>query len=222
MTLNLGVLPNVLFSPKTAFESIKDKTTMGDGILMYILISAISFILSSLITLATLGSIVSPAGAAYEMTVAIVGFIVGLVIGIIFMIIIALVAAKIATALTKGNYSLDKTVGFLGYAQIVGLIMSIVIILLIITMGNSAIGPGGGMSASAAGTIGILGIVTFIWQLYVNGAAVAVANDVGLGIGIVSYFIAALIIGLIMVVVVVAAIAAIGLSMWSAGTFGGF
>ena len=226
MALDLGVLPKVLFSPKAAFESIKDKTSMGDGIIMYLILGIVSFIISAIITIAAFGTMVSPGGAAFGTGWAIVGLVIGLVVGIVFLIIVALLAAKIATALTKGNYNMEKTVGFLGYGEIVGLVMGVLISLVMVGVGYSlvSVGPGGIPAAnmSALGIISMLGIMAFIWQLYVNGAGVAVANDVGLGIGIVSYFVAALIIGLIVAVVVVAIIAAVGLSMWNAGAFGGF
>lgn len=226
MTLDLGVLPKVLFSPRAAFESIKDKTNMGDGIIMYLILGIVSFIISAIITMAAFGTMVSPGGAAFGIGWAIVGLVIGLVIGIVFLIIIALLAAKIATALTKGNYNMDKTVGFLGYGEIVGLVMGVLISLVMVGIGFNfaSVDPNSvpAVNMGALGALSILGIIAFIWQLYVNGTGVAVANDVGTGIGIVSYFIAALIIGLIVAAIAVAIIAAIGISMWNAGAFGGF
>jgi len=229
MTINIGVLGQVLFNPRKAFESIKEQTSMGDGILMYIILNVIGGIIGMVVTYAAWGGIVTQRGVALGMGNWAVSLIVGLIIGVIVLITVALLASKIAASIGKGKDSLDKTVGFLGYAEVVNLVMGILMaVVMVAIMGNAystaLSGSVQGTAGAAIGSlaiIGILGVLAFIWMLYVGGSAVAVANDVSLGAGIVSYFIAALIVGLIVSVIVVAGLMTMGLSMLNSGYFPG-
>jgi len=50
-------------------------------------------------------------------------------------------------------------------------------------------------------TMGVISIVSLIWTLIVSGYAVSVANDVSFGHGVLSYFVAAIIIGVITAII---------------------
>lgn len=210
MSLNIGVLGQVLFSPKAAFESIKDKTTMMDGIIMLVILSILGSILGMVITLAVSGAIVTTQGAALTMSNWVLSLVLDLVVGIIVLIAVGWLSSVLAKSIGKGTGDMGKTVGMLGYTEIVNLIIGILASIIIVAMAgslvNAAVTGNAGATLGFLGVVGILAIIGFIWTLYVGGAAVAVANDTSLGAGIASYFIASIIIGLVVVGVIFAAV----------------
>jgi len=210
MSLNIGVLGQVLFSPKKAFEGIKDSTTMVDGIIMLVILSVLGSIIGMVITMAVSGAIITTQGAALSMGNWVLSMVLDLVVGIIVLVAVGWLASVLAKSIGKGTGDMGKTVGLLGYSEIINLIMGILASIIIVAMAgsmvNAAISGNAGAALGFVGVIGILGIIGFIWMLYVGGSAVAVANNTSLGAGIASYFIASLIIGLIVVGVVFAAV----------------
>jgi len=221
MSLNIGVLGQVLFSPRKAFESIKEQTSMGDGIAMYILLVVLGSIIGLVLTSVALGTFAI--GVPY-----ITGLGVQIIIGIVSLLAVGWVASKLAGAIGKGTPSTDKTIGFLGYAQVVAFVIGLLGAILGLVLGGAVLSaagsnPGATMGAAfgALGIVAILGIIGFIWSLYVGGTAVSVANNVSLGAGVASYFLAAIIVGFIVVGIIMAAVLAIfGLGVAGAGLGG--
>lgn len=120
---------------------------------------------------------------------------------------------------------MGKTVGLLGYRTIIDLIIGVIKMVLMIAGIALVAASATVYGAVAAGPTAIgwvLIILTFVWDLFIGGNAVAVANDTSLGAGIASYFIAALIIMVIMVTIIAAVLVGAGmtgisgLSMWGA------
>ncbi len=192
MSLNFGILGQVLFSPRKAFESVKGKTTIMDGILLYLIFA----VLASVISLVLGGT-------------SVVSMVISLVIGIVIFLLVSFLAMKLSAAIGKGKESLDETIGFLGYTSVIDLIMGVIMALLMMAFVGSAINATTvsgalGAVATAATLALIIGIVALIWKLYVGGTAVSVANNVSLGAGIAAYFISWLIVSLVIGAIVAA------------------
>jgi len=207
MALSLAALMTVVLYPKSTFKAIKDRTSMLDGIILYIILTSLSFIITIILPMRTLS------GVSSEL---IIGFFLGLIIGSIILIIMAFLAAKIATLLSKkGSYNLGKTVGFIGYGHAVSVVMSAIFIL-ILSFAVSSTSISSPRTFIPNMTI-VLGLIGFIWSVYVNGSGVSIANEVGLGVGIISYLIVAIIMILVLLGIL-AAILSIGISTWTATT----
>lgn len=207
MSLNFGTLGKVLFQPKEAFEGIKEQTTMQDGILMYVILAVIGGILGAVINLAAFGSMMMPMQGAVGVIGVVMAMIIGIIFGIVGLLILGWLSSKLAHSIGHGTANMDKTVGFLGYAEIVNLVIGLIISIMAIMFVGSVV-SGVGNAPVAIGAIGaggmmvmLVGLVGFIWALYVSGSAVSVANEVSLAAGIASYFLAILIIAGILILV---------------------
>ncbi len=216
MSLNLGVLPQVLTSPKSAFESIKGDTSMKDGVLVYLILTVLGLIVSMAATMAAFGGALGT--GSY-----VVNQIVVLVFGAVGLVLTGIVAAAIAASIGKGTADNDTTVGLLGSSTIVGLVVSIVVTIVgVFILGGVAAGAAGSATGGLAlgGSIGlifIVAIIGFLWSLYVSGTAVSVANNVSLGAGVASYFIAAIVVGFVIAFVMGIILVSLGLGVATAG-----
>jgi len=215
MTVNIGVLGQVLFSPMKAFESIVDKTTMMDGIVMYIILALIGAIIGLIPVMGMMGGFMGQ---------LIVGIVISIVIGVILFVVIGWLSSVLAKAIFKGSGDMGATVGLLGYAGVVNLVMTL--LRMVLTMAGIAlvaVTMVGYTTASAGPTaIGwVMVLVGFIWTMYVSGSAVAVANKTSLVGGAVSYFLAALIVGIIVGMVLVGALMSMGVSISTMSIMGG-
>jgi len=210
MSVNIGVLGQVLFSPMKAFESIRDKTTMADGIIMAVILSLIAGIISMVVVSSLVG-------------ITVTGLIIGVVMAVVVVLAVGWLSSVLAKAIFKGSGDMNVTVGLLGYAGVVNLVMQVLRTLLAVA-GVSLIAvsvtPYGGVAAGMTAIGWVIALVAFIWTLYVSGSAVAVANKINLVGGAVSYFIAALIIGLILGVILAAILLSAG-GMAGLGLMGG-
>ncbi len=173
MSLNFRVLPQVLFRPKEAFESIKEQTTLVDGVIMYIILALIGALIGVLPNL---------------ISSLLFSISLGMGAGLLVFLFIAWLSSKLAESIGKGTSDVGKTIGFLGYSQVVSLVMSVVTLLIRFLLSAVPYNP---LSPSRMIGFGftIVGIIVgFIWSLYVAGSGVAVANKVTRGTGILSYF----------------------------------
>jgi len=187
MGLNFGVLPNVLFKPQEAFKSLD--ASVADGVIMAAILTIVAGIVGSLATLSALN---------------IMGLVVRPILAIIGVLLGGFLSAFIAKLLFKGSGNGAKTVGFLGYASVLGVIQAVVFLVLgVLGMGAMAgdamMDPSATMGAvtGALGVAAIVGLVFFLWSLWIGGNAVASANGVSFWKGLISNIIAAFIVAFI-------------------------
>ena len=188
MAFDFAVLPQVLYNPREAFESLHRHTTLTEGIIMAIVMTIIAYIIS-------LGT-----GIVFDA----VAIVMAVIIGVVLLLITSVLSAYIAGAM-GGKSDVEKTVGLLGYGTVLTVISAIVGLVLYFAMGESlsaiATNPLA-MSTVALGVIGValvLGIVFLLWALWINGTAVAQANRTSFGRGVASYIISVIIYGIILV-----------------------
>lgn len=157
---------------------------------------------------------------AFNTTYILVQSGIAIPVALISLYAVGWFSALLSRSIGHGRNDPDKTIGFLGYVQIVSLVIGIiqVIAVSIIFIAIPEPNTEGMMEdiffnssrAMAFVMISIiLAIISFIWGLWVAGNAVSVANNVNLGEGIVSYFFAILIIGFIIVGIIVTALIAL-------------
>ncbi len=205
----------VLVWPKKAFAELYHQTTLREGIIIFILITIFSAIvnLASQLLLptalfggySTLGSFNSEVGIYLY-----IAPIIAIPLGLLMLYLTGWLSAKFTKSIGRGFGDVEKTIGFFGYAAVVGLVVGIIQLIMI----GAIILARGPIPESADEPMGafenmfailafmlIIGVISFIWSLYVYGSAVSVANDVSLGEGVVSYFLASLIIGMIVGVI---------------------
>ncbi|MDI6887051.1 MAG: YIP1 family protein [Candidatus Thermoplasmatota archaeon] len=222
--LRFGALPKILFKPKEAFAEIYHNT----GILQGITVAIIIYVISSLISYSAgalsgyyyscggFGGYYSGQFTASTLTGLTINLAIGIPLSIVSLLAIGWLTAKLAKAIGKGRGDVGKTIGFFGYATVVSLVMGVVsVILFMVIMREmimqSSAGPmdKGGFPATLlpfAIIAVVIAIIGFVWSLWINGTATSVANDVSVGIGVVSYFLAAIIVGIIVTVIVAAAL----------------
>lgn len=226
--LRFNALPKILFKPKEAFVEIYHNTGISQGIMVAIIICVLSSLISYGVG-ALSGYYYGGLGGGYYYysgqftTSTILSLTFGLAIGIPLSIVSLLatgwLSAKLAKAIGKGRDDVGKTIGFFGYATVMSLVISALIAILIASGVMSAyyspepgaLPPGFFLGLAIMVIIAIIGL---IWGLWVNGTATSVANDVSVGVGVVSYFLAAIIIGII-----VTGIVAVALFIWISSLF---
>lgn len=206
--LRFDALPKILFKPKEAFAEIYHNTGISQGIIVGIIIYVISILISySASTMS--GSPYAGLGGRYYLeqssALPLLGLAMGIPLSIVSLLAMGWLSAKLAKAIGEGRGDVGKTIGFFGYATVVSLVIGII---------NSALIASRVIKFYPAGEyelyelapfllgmaiLSLVGIISFIWSLWVNGTATSVANDVSVGIGVVSYFLAVIIIGVIIV-----------------------
>ena len=215
--LRLDLLFKILFWPKKAFRELYHQTTLREGIIIFILITIFSalvnFVNQLLLPAAMFGTYNSynSFNTGSSVFQYIIPFI-ALPLGLLMLYLTGWLSAKFSKSIGRGFGDVDKTIGLFGYAAIVGLVIGLIQLLMIggMILARGPISEDYGGSALTSGNtfvfmafMFILIILSFFWGLYVYGSAISVANDVSLGEGMVSYFIASLIIGIISVVIMV-------------------
>ncbi len=182
MTLNLGILPKMLFKPREAFTQVQ--ATATDGIILVVLfaiiVQAITFALGTF------------KGSA----------VVNVVGNVVAFIIIAWLVSVIAKRFDKGTGDFGATLGLMGYTSFLGVIFLIIITLISfagISVGVTASSLGGNPTALAsAGIIGaVIGIAYFMWSLWLVENAISVANNISTWKALGTYIVSAAIIGFI-------------------------
>ncbi len=212
MALRFDVLPQVLYQPKQAFEKIKAGTTAVDGIIMALILMIVAQVIAQLPKLSNLGS------AAGMFTLLGVP-----ALGVIILALIGAVSARIA----GGKKDARKTIGLIGYVSILSVVLSIISLavpaaleglrtsitgyLTASLIGNAAAAATTGMGLALLVVFDVLAllVVFAIWALWIYGSAVAAANEVTLGRGVVSYLVAA-----ILVLTLIGVLSTIALWLW--------
>ena len=204
----------VMVKPKQAFQELWPITNFKIGVMLIVVFSVLNTIISYW-AYQQAGMESYPVGVGQEIDMGMVVVILGLPTAIGGALLGSWVAAKISGNM-KGRGDLNRTVGFWGYAMIVGFLFGIVASLVIAS--NVAPMPDlpdtiedyetydwGPYFTYMLYTVPIA-IVDFIWAVVVGGAGVSVANDTswlkGIGIYLVSVIIAGLVLAMLMLGVV--------------------
>lgn len=183
MSLNFGILPKMLFKPREAFSQLQ--ATATDGIILIVLFSIISqginFALGTAIELSTILSSISH---------------------IVAFIVIAWLVAALVKRLDKGTGDFGATLGLMGYTTFLAFIFLIIIDIIGlagISVGVNAASLSGNPTALASAGIvaGIIGVVYFVWSLWLVSTAISVANKISTWNALGTYLLLAVIIGLI-------------------------
>ncbi len=202
--LRLDILPKVMFKPKEAFQEIYPHTTKIQGILAVLFLSIIYtaiqiafYLLSEYLVSGWTNYSVWFAGYPGFLPYPIIQFIFSIPIAIISLYLTGYFSAVITREL-RGRRDVDKTIGLLGYGYIVSVVLGFITLIILLSIGPSP------FTDQSLDTIFIFIIVFFIliiinliWTLWVNGYAIAIANNVSLGRGIVAYFLAQIVVGII-------------------------
>lgn len=216
MKFKYDQLHKILYKPRDAFEKMKPDVTLEEGIIVAAVLLALGTLISFGIITGTIGE--TPDTLPSELQEPIseltglsaVGAISSIVMAIIVLFISALFAGWIASSWANKENKPRKTISLIGYSTILDFVQSVIMGIILAVILRSLIGAltGGGatmeppsnlMSSLAAVTI--IGILFFIWELWVKGTAIAVANDTTTAKGIISWFIATIIIALVIMVI---------------------
>jgi len=210
MAVSLNVIPKVLYRPREAFESVKETTTLKDGILLAFIFSAAGLVISQAVSFFTTKSIGFGAYDVFFKNMELLSLL--WIVIIIFQIIAAVVSviavgwlsAKIAKSLFKGVEDMQRTVGFLGYGQVVTFVFMIIntvifaVFLKDFFSSSFYFFPFSGNFWLAWGILMLVGLVGLAWGIYVNGTAVSAANNIKLLEGVTTYIISAIFVGIVL------------------------
>ena len=204
MGFNFSALPGVLTKPKQAFKDLGPQT-MKEGAILAALFSIVASAISGVV--------------GGQMNV--VGWVVGAVVAAIILVATGWLAAMLAKMVFHGSGNTRNTVGYLGYGSFLGVVSAIVGAVLgmmgLGMMGSVTPANAMAMAGGALGVAAIVGLVFFLWSLYINGAAVGTANGIRLIFGAISFFVAALIVGIVVGTILVMVLGMIGLGAMMGG-----
>jgi len=181
--LRFDLLLKVLVQPKEAFQLLYLQTTKTQGLVMAVLLSLLTAVLTALVLWF---SVTDPFGIMFKINLVLIPLTV------IMSLISVYGTGWLSAKLSNGRKDIDKTVGLVGYGSIVSFVMSLVSLGLI-----SLLSVVEGSYNGATCMSYMISIAGFIWAVYVNGHAVSVANDISVGSGMGCYFIAAIILMII-------------------------
>jgi hypothetical protein len=187
MTLQLSKLFGILANPSGTLPEIKKKAEFAD----VIKVSAIFAVAMFLIMLVS--SLV--AGMSALTILGVILFVVFMfVLGVILYLALSWMSTKLVGSFVQKEGNLDKTAGLIAHCALAfSLFVGVPLVLLILLM---TLTP-----PLAALLVIPIGLLVFIWQLLIFGRAVAVANDTGWGTGIAAFFIAYIIMSVIIYIV---------------------
>jgi len=209
MAVSLNTIPRVLYRPREAFESVKETTTLKDGLLLAFIFAVAGLVISQTVSFFTTKSMGFGAYDMFFKNMELLSFL--WVVSIIFQIIAAVasviavgwLSAKIAKSLFKGVEDVQRTVGFLGYGQVVGFVLVITntvifaVFLKDFFSSSFYFFPFSGNFWIAWGILMLVGLAGLVWMAYVNGTAVSAANNIKLLEGVATYIISAIFVGIV-------------------------
>jgi hypothetical protein len=211
--LRFDLLFRILFRPKEAFLELYHCTTKIEGIQMVAVLAILSTVMNLIVSMTINVNLMggySTYDASYNMVQVAVQSALAVPLAIITVYAVGWLSAKLTRSIGRGREDVDKTIGLLGYGNIVGVFLGIIQLIIygivFIALRDAS------FDVAFPVTIGLLitfAVISFVWGLIVSGTAVSVANDVTLGQGIGSYFLASLIIGFIIVGMVMGILIAI-------------
>ncbi len=212
--IDFGALFRLLIKPKETFRELYNHTNATSGIMLVIVFSLISTGYSFAIAAAFFPDVGADAGeeegeenplAGLGETQldspfwAVLGFVLSVVSFLLVAVLVHVIVKNSKEALKPDR---DKTIGLLGYAYFPGFVTGFLTtpLSLMMTDAMAAETDAGAFPEEACGillALGIISVIVFIWELWIQGHAVSVANDTTLGMGVVFVFIAGIIIGMV-------------------------
>ena len=110
-------------------------------------------------------------------------------ISVVLFFVSVVIAGWVASAWDRKEFKMDKNIALLGYSPLIDLIQSFTLSLTAFFMVDSGL--------TGLGVIGLFFIIFLVWEIWIKGTGIAVANNTSLLKGIVSWMVAVIIIGLI-------------------------
>lgn len=225
MGVNIGAAVEVLYSPRKALESVKDGAKMSDGIILFVLFAVLGSIIGGLLSYGVIGTIVTSNGMSMSIGSWAVSMVLDIILGVVMFLIVGFVIAKIAGAIGSKPANVERTIGLLGYTQVIPFVLGLIASLVVAVTGasiisTSSLGVAVGTGLGFLGIIFVLGLLELIWMLLVGGMAISIANEVSWGAGIAAYIVGGLIIAAILFAIVVAVVAAVGFTLMGTGMAG--
>jgi hypothetical protein len=175
-------------------------TTWKEGIIVGIILLVIAYFISHITWLVTPPEVDIDIFTALVVPSIIMGIGIGIVTGIVTLLAVGGLAAMFTKNIAQGRCDVYKTIGFLGYTHILGVVINIILILVSISLNVPFISQGSFPDVSEFMPliliVAIMLIIHFVWSLWIGGSAVSVANDVSFRCGVVSYLLAGIIVAL--------------------------
>ncbi len=197
----LKEMPRLVFSPKTTFFNMT-RAKGKDGVMAAFLI----FFITQLIILFTYLSL------GYSVNdLLLIQFGIGVFVGVFVLILTVLISSYFAWLL-GGRRNVNLSLAYMGHATILNLLQQTAIALVAFWNGiiyypfaanssiTGAVRGGPGLEAFTTMAL-IMSIFFFIWQLWVNGVALAMANKTTLFRGVFSYILATVVMGFVLGIV---------------------
>jgi hypothetical protein len=202
--LRFDIIPKIFIKPKNAFKEIYPHTSTSQGLILVFIFTLILI----LIRIAFYSSYRIIVGSYGSITIFLTEdrlffiIMVKIPVALITVSLIGFISAYILRDMDGGKGNVDKTIGLLGYANVISVVwsiitMAIIHIILIMESSNNYFALPKGFRIM----LGILALIGFIWSLIVNSYAVAIANNVSLGRGMIIYFTLTLMIGFLLLMI---------------------
>ena len=187
--LSLSILPKILFKPREAFEELKDNTTASEGILILIMVSALSLILFGAAS-SSLGINIMALNFGFGIQLSLISAISFFSLQILGILLITFFANSIASH-WGGNGNIREVFAFVCYSKILNIIAALGSIFAIIwfrakiLLALSALNEGVLSSTEFIGTLSsftIYGTTAItIWSLYILAEAISVSHGISRG-----------------------------------------
>lgn len=180
MPLCFSSLPEIALFPGQAFHELKEKTEALDGITMAVILFIISMVM-----IVAVSSLFNP--KSFNAVQLIKELTIDIIFVMLFTLLVGVIAANIAVKFFKGEGHSSKTISVSGYAQMVflsttALVLAIQSALTLITLKPF---PKTIVSLfSSSGLTGILFVfilvIGLLWWLYVHGTGISKMTEIGL------------------------------------------
>ncbi len=213
-------LLKVLVKPVESFKELWPITDMRMGIMLIVVLSVLNSIISY-IAYEVSGMSEWSTGYGGSLPMSYFTLLVGIPMAILSAVAVGWLSAKMAGSM-GGRANIRKTIGFMGYAAMPGLVFGIITSAIIISgfvempeMPDTndpdfdQLEYDYGPLLRYALVMGAIAIIGLIWALIVAGAGISVANDVshlkGMGAYFISWIIMAMVVGGVSAVIALAA-----------------
>lgn len=208
MDFRLSELPKILYKPRESFENINKGVNLSHGVIFLVSMVLLSVLLSlSIIKLFNISSSQLPNPiVAGSMGLASSSIGIQIALAFFFLLSTTLAAGALTSWWAHKEFRLRSSLKLIGYSSFFDLVKFTVATLVFSRIVKSIIKIRGGkyglLSTGAMQQIqglwrvfGIFLILFFIWELWIRGTAIAVANDASTVKGIVSWFSAVIVTG---------------------------
>lgn len=205
MDLRFDQLPHILYKPRETYEKIRPDVEAKEGILIAVILITLGSLVSYGIMTATFGEMLGELGPELAGVVAVFSLsqtVFTIALSVIVLLVVALLAGWMTASWEKTEFNREKSIGLVGYSSVIDMVQTILLAIVIAAMVPGVMVEGSVSAATSVfGVIGIIGILFLIWSLWIQGTAVAVANNAETVKGIVSWFVALILVALVVALV---------------------